>query len=59
MSKEQLTDGQWRDLARDQWAEIDLTIDQDAVVSEAEVNRAKGAWVQAWVWVDHPQEDEE
>lgn len=45
-----------RELAREKWArEGECEIDDDAVVS---VSRDKGAYVQAWVWVDLPVEEQ-
>jgi len=53
---------EWRRMAYDEWAEggmaDDLIIDEDyAEVSAAEDDA--GAWVQAWVWVDAPDEEDE
>jgi hypothetical protein len=48
---------QYRQLARAKWAEEgELEIDDNAPVSLGPDN--EGAYVQAWVWVDKPEEDQ-
>lgn len=41
------------EMARDEYANDNVNIDEDALFSEAD----DGCWVQAWVWVEYPQED--
>lgn len=49
-----LTDDQIREMAKEAYQrEGTLEIDSNAVVSRGDDN---GAYVQAWVWVDFPEE---
>lgn len=48
-----MTDAEYRKRARDLYADDDIAIDDDAVISRGD---EPGAYVQAWVWV--PDEDE-
>lgn len=41
--------------ARDEYGSDDIQIDSDAQISEAD----DGYWVQAWVWIDAPEEEED
>ena len=50
-----VTDEMWRDLAREQYANDELQIDPNAVVSISEDNLGvAGAWVAGWVFVGNP-----
>ena len=52
-----MKDTAWRKLAKDQYQDDDLEINEDAKVSVADDPDGEvGAWVQAWVWVDRPEE---
>lgn len=44
-----------RGYAAEIWEDNELNIDDDAKLSEAE--DGSGAWVQAWVWIDFEEED--
>ena len=47
----------YRNTAFDQFeGDIDFEIEADAVVS---ILDGTGAWVQAWVWIDGPEDDDE
>lgn len=53
-----LTDAQYRRKAEREYANDDIDIDDNAVVSRCGDEDANGAYVQAWVWVSHRREEE-
>ncbi len=48
-----LPDSEWQRLAGERWGCDDIDFDVNPRVSVADETE-HGAWVAAWVWVDHP-----
>lgn len=54
----QLSDDEYRKLAKEHWASDDLEFDNTAAVSVGEDGEGPvGAWVAAWVWVENPDSE--
>ncbi len=45
----------YRNKAREEYGGDDITIDNDAEIAFADT----GVWIQAWVWLEDPEDDEE
>jgi len=58
MSNKVISDDDYRELAMQQYADDDVMIEDDAVVSISDGAIGHGAWVQAWVWVQNPDNEE-